>query len=40
MNAHNYRPPEEFQRAVLDCPPQKSMPFLRLLARHGVKPLR
>jgi len=40
MNAHGYRPPEEFCNAVLACPPMKSMDYLRAMtaaARPFVK---
>jgi hypothetical protein len=31
MNAHGYRPPDEFCAAVLACPPMRSMPYLKAL---------
>jgi hypothetical protein len=31
MNAHAYQPPEEFCRAVLACPPMRSMAYLKAL---------
>jgi hypothetical protein len=31
MNAHGYRPPEEFCVAVLACPQMRSMPYLKAL---------
>jgi hypothetical protein len=31
MNAHGYRPPEEFCTAVLACPPMRSVPYLKAL---------
>ncbi len=31
MNAHAYRPPDEFCAAVLACPPMRSMPYLKAL---------
>jgi hypothetical protein len=38
MNAHGYRPPEEFCRAMLACPPMRSMPYLKALLA-GARPL-
>lgn len=29
MNAHGYRPPDEFCAAVLACPPMRSMPYFK-----------
>jgi hypothetical protein len=31
MNAHGYRPPDEFCAAVLACPEMRSMPYLKAL---------
>jgi hypothetical protein len=31
MNAHGYRPPDEFCAAVLACPPMRSVPYLKAL---------
>jgi hypothetical protein len=31
MNAHGYRPPDEFCAAILACPPMRSMPYLKAL---------
>jgi hypothetical protein len=31
MNAHGYRPPEEFCQAVLACPAMRSMPYFKAL---------
>lgn len=39
MNAHFYAPPAEFCRAVLDCPPMKSMPYMKALLASGGRPL-
>ncbi len=39
MNAHGYRPPEEFCRAVLACPPTHSMPYFKALLANGGRPL-
>lgn len=40
MDAHEYLPPEAFQRAVEACPPMRSMDYLKLLQRHRVTQLR
>ena len=39
MNAHGYRPPEVFCRAVLACPPMRSMPYLKALVAGGSRGL-
>lgn len=39
IDAHAYAPPPEFQQAVLRCPPMKSMPYYKLLRKHGVDKL-
>jgi hypothetical protein len=39
MNAHGYRPPDEFCRAVLACPPMRSMAYYKALMDNGAKPL-
>jgi hypothetical protein len=31
MNAHGYRPPDEFCAAVLACPPMRSLPYLKAM---------
>jgi len=31
MNAHGYRPPDEFCAAVLACPPMRSMAYLKAM---------
>lgn len=31
MNSHSYCPPEEFCRAVLTCPPMRSMSYLKAM---------
>jgi hypothetical protein len=36
IDAHACSPPTEVQAAVLACPPMRSMPYLRLLVRHGL----
>lgn len=35
MDAHNYGPPEEFQRAVLACPEMRSMEYLKAIKKNG-----
>jgi hypothetical protein len=35
IDSHGYCPPEGFQRAVLDCPPMKSMEYRKLLLANG-----
>ncbi len=39
MNAHWYRPPDEFCRAVLSCPAMRSVLYLKALLANGVRPL-
>jgi hypothetical protein len=39
MNAHQYRPPEEFCRAVLACPPMKSQEYLKIVLANGGRAL-
>jgi hypothetical protein len=39
MNAHWYRAPDEFCRAVLACPPMRSMAYLKALLVSGARPL-
>lgn len=36
IDAHGYAPPEEFQRAVLECPTMRTMPYLRALRERGL----
>jgi hypothetical protein len=36
IDAHEYLPPEPFQRAVMACPPMRSMEYLRGIARFGL----
>jgi hypothetical protein len=38
MNAHAYRPPDAFCRAVLACPPMRSMSYLKAML-VAAKPL-
>jgi hypothetical protein len=41
MNAHGYAPPGEFCRAVLSCPPMRSMEYLKAVhACGGARLLR
>jgi hypothetical protein len=35
MNAHGYAPPEVFCRAVLACPPMRSMQYLKAIKECG-----
>lgn len=35
MDSHGYAPPEQFQRAVLECPPVKSMQYLKAILANG-----
>lgn len=39
MNSHWYRPPDEFCRAVLSCPPVGSMDYLDALSANGGRSL-
>jgi hypothetical protein len=39
MNAHGYSPPPAFCRAVLACPPMRSMEYLKALLDNGGKHL-
>ena len=39
VNAHGYAPPEAFCRAVLACPPMRSVAFLRAIASCGGRGL-
>ena len=39
MNAHWYRPPDEFCRAVLSCPAMRSVLYLKALLANGARPL-
>ena len=36
MDAHEYAPPESFQRAVRECPPMRSMQYLKALRDRGI----
>ena len=38
-NAHQYCPPDEFVRAVLDCPPMKSRKYLTKVLENGGRVL-
>ena len=35
MNAHGYQPPDEVCRAVLSCPPMRSMEYLKAVRSCG-----
>jgi hypothetical protein len=35
MDAHGYSPPNEFQAAVMACPPMRSMAYLKALLKNG-----
>jgi len=39
MNAHGYRPPSEFCRAVMNCPPMRSLAYFRELLANGGRSL-
>jgi hypothetical protein len=39
IDAHEYAPPVEFQRAVMSSPPMKSMEYYKLLAKAGIAQL-
>lgn len=39
MDAHGYSPPDEFQTAVLACPPMRSMDYLKAVVKNGPKEL-
>ena len=39
MNAHSYRPPAAFCRAVLACPPMRSMAYFKALTTAGGEAL-
>jgi hypothetical protein len=35
VDTHEYRPPDVFQRAVMECPEMRSMAYLTQLRSHG-----
>lgn len=37
IDSHGYAPPDEFQRAVVDCPTMKSAAYRRALRGFGVR---
>jgi len=37
VDAHEYCPPEEFQQAIVDCPPMGSAAYLRALRECGLE---
>ena len=40
IDAHQYCPPQEFQQAVLQCPPTRSMEYLKGLRANAPESLR
>ncbi len=40
IDAHGYCPPEEFRRAVLECPEMRSVDYLKSMLVNGGKNLR
>jgi hypothetical protein len=39
IDAHEYAPPTEFCRAVMECPPMRSMDFLKAILQNGPESL-
>jgi hypothetical protein len=37
IDAHEYAPPPQFCRAVLDCPPMRSVQYLRAILTNGPR---
>jgi hypothetical protein len=37
MDSHDYSPPAEFQKAVMACPPMRSMEYLKAILKNGPK---
>ncbi len=37
IDAHQYRPPDVFQQAVMACPEMRSMPYLKAIRANGPK---
>jgi hypothetical protein len=37
IDAHRYEPPEDFMAAVTECPPMRSMEYLKSLKRCGAR---
>lgn len=35
IDSHGYSPPEDFQRAVLACPPMRSIEYLKAILKNG-----
>jgi hypothetical protein len=35
IDAHEYAPPESYQDAVLECPPMRSIEYLRAILKNG-----
>lgn len=40
IDAHGYKPPEDFHQAVMSCPPMRSIAYLRALRARGVRKLK
>jgi hypothetical protein len=39
IDSHGYSPPDDFQRAVLGCPPMRSIEYLKAVLTNGPKGL-
>lgn len=39
IDAHHYCPPDEFQKAVVNCPEMRSMNYLKAILANGPKEL-
>jgi hypothetical protein len=39
IDSHGYMPPEQFRRAVMECPPMRSMLYLKALLTNGGEDL-
>lgn len=37
LDAHGYQAPVEFQSAVMNCPPMRSMNYLKAILKNGPK---
>lgn len=37
IDSHGYLPPAEFQKAVIACPPMRSMEYLKAILKNGPK---
>ena len=38
IDAHEFQPPPEFQRAVMSCPPMRSMEYFKAILKCRLKP--